>query len=54
MAASENFSYPAILSFRRYFRGSSLSAFYKVSVLTTSAEFLGKHIYTGVNKVGEI
>ena len=34
-AASENLSDAAILIFRRYFRSSSLSAFYKVSVLKT-------------------
>ena len=37
--------YPTtILIFRRYFRSSSLPAFYKVSVLKTSVKFLGKHI----------
>ena len=34
-AASENLSDAVILTFRRYFRSSSLSAFYKVSVLKT-------------------
>ena len=43
-AASENLSSAAILNFRRYFGSCSLSAFYKVGVLETSAKFLGKHI----------
>ena len=40
-AASENLSGAAILIFRRYFRSSSLSAFYKVGVLKKSVKFLG-------------
>ena len=43
-AASQNLSRAAILTFRRYFRSSSLSAFYKIGVLKTSVRFLGKHI----------
>ena len=43
-AAFENFSSAAILIFRRYFGSSSLSAFYKIGVLETSAKFLGKHM----------
>ena len=43
-AGSENLSGAAILIFRRYFRSSSLPAFYKVIVLKTSVKFLGKHI----------
>ena len=43
-AASEDLSSAAILIFRIYFRSSSLSAFYKVSVLKTSVKFLGKHV----------
>ena len=43
-AASENLSDAAILIFSRYFRGSSLSAFCKVSVLKTFVKFLGKHM----------
>ena len=42
MAASENLSGAAILIFRRYFRSSSQSAFYKIGVVKTSAKFLGK------------
>ena len=44
LQASEDLSGAAILIFRRYFRSSSLPAFYKVSVLKTSVKFLGKHI----------
>ena len=43
-AASEDLSGAATLIFRRYFGSSSLSAFYKVSVLKTSVKILGKHI----------
>ena len=42
--ASENLFDAAILIFRRYFRSSSLPAFYKVSVLKTSVKSLGKHM----------
>ena len=42
--ASENLCNASILIFRRYFRSSSLSVFWKVSVLKTSVKFLGKHI----------
>ena len=49
MAASENLSGAAILIFRRYFRSSSQSAFYKIDV-KTSAKFLGKQsTYAGVS-----
>ena len=34
--------------FRRYFRRSGLSAFYKIGVLKTSAKFSVKHICTYV------
>ena len=44
MAASENLSGAANLIFRRYFKSTSLSAFYKVSTLKTSAKFLRKLI----------
>ena len=44
-AASENLSCAAILNFRRYLRRNSLSAFYRIGVLKTSAKFLGNHIY---------
>ena len=47
-AASENLSGAAILIFRRYFGSGSLSAFYKIGVLKTSAKFLGKHICWGL------
>ena len=43
-AASENLSGAAILTFRRYFRKNSLSAFCKIGAVKTSAKFLGKHI----------
>ena len=43
--ASENLSGAAILNFKMYFRrNSSLSAFYKIGVLKTSARFLEDHI----------
>ena len=49
-AASENLSGAAILIFRRYFRSSSLSPFYKTGVLKTSAKSLRKHsTYAGVS-----
>ena len=44
MFASKNSSGAAILAFRRYFRSSRLSAFYKIGVLKTSVIFLGKYI----------
>ena len=44
MAASEDLSGAAILTFRRYFRKNSLSAFCKIGAVKTSAKFLGKHI----------
>ena len=47
-AASENLSGAAILIFRRYFRSSSLLAFYKVGLFKTSAKFLGT-IYARVS-----
>ena len=47
-AASENLSGAAILIFRRYFRSSSLLAFYKLGVLKTSVKFLGTHICQGL------
>ena len=37
-AASENLSRAAILTSRRYFRSSSLSAFYEIGVLKTSVK----------------
>ena len=44
-----------ILIFRKYFRRSSLSAFYKIGVLKTSGKFLGKHICTCLfNKVADL
>ena len=50
MAASENLSGAAILIFRRYFRSSSQSVFYKIDVVKTSAKFLGKQsTYAGVS-----
>ena len=50
MAASENLSGAAILIFRRYFRSSSQSVFYKIDVVKTSAKFLGKQSrYAGVS-----
>ena len=42
------FIWHTILIFRRYFRRSSLSVFYKICVLKSSAKFLGKHICTYV------
>ena len=49
-AASENLSGAAILIFRRYFRSSSLSAFYKIGVLKTSVKSLRKQsTYAGVS-----
>ena len=33
-----------LFNFRRCFRRSSLSAFYKIGVLKTSVKFLGKHV----------
>ena len=45
MAASENLPGATILVFRRYFGSSSLSVFYKIGILKTSAKLLGKHIY---------
>ena len=47
-AASEDLSGAATLIFRRYFRSSSLSAFYKVSVPKTSVKLLAK-TYAGVS-----
>ena len=44
-AASENLSGAAILILRRYSGCSSLSVFYEIGVIKTSAKFLGKHIY---------
>ena len=43
-ATSQYLSHAAILTFRRYFKSSSLSAFYKIGVLKTSMKFLRKHI----------
>ena len=42
------FIWHTILIFRRHFRRSSLSVFYKIGVLKSSAKFLGKHICTYV------
>ena len=53
MAASENLSGAAILIFRRYFKSSSLSTFYKI--LGNSGKFLGKHICQSLfSKVGDL
>ena len=43
-AASEDLSSAVIAIFRRYFGSSSLSLFYKIVALKTSAKLLGKHI----------
>ena len=56
MAAFENLPSAAILVFRRCIESSSLSAFYKIGVLETSAKFIGKHICQSLlnNKVADL
>ena len=44
LISTKNLSGAAIVIFRRCLRSSSLSAFYKIGVLKTSAKFLGKHM----------